>query len=401
MVDYSKIRLSGPFQAYKKMLWDELMSLRYTPFSATNLMRLTAQFSRWLLSKDIHREDLKLEHVDQFLMSRRRSGHKHLVTRRALYPTLNCLENCGAIGSLKLLVPEPLEPTLQDYKDYLLHERSITIEAADQYVVVAQRLLKDCFSTIPIELARLNAQNIVSFVLSESRRFSVGTTKLRVTALRSFLHFLYIKGEISVDLATVVPAIAGQRYSNLPQGLQPSETRQLLQTCDRRTHAGREHYAQLILLVRMGLRCCEVSALELGDINWQQGEVTIRGKGQEERLPLPYDVGQALACHLQTRRKVGEDRHIFMQSRVPHGPLSTASIKGIVKRHLVKAGISPSRPHRLRHTAATQMLRQGASLDQIAQVLRHHSLATTVIYARVDHDRLRALSQPWPEVDHE
>jgi site-specific recombinase XerD len=163
---------------------------------------------------------------------------------------------------------------------------------------------------------------------------------------------------------------------------------------------GRKDFVLLLLLVRLGLRCCEVAALEFEDINWRQGEITIRGKGQEERLPLPDDVGQALTRYLQIRHST-EDRHVFLRSKAPTGPLSSGAINVIVRKHLIEAAISPPRPHRLRHTAATQMLRQGATLDQVAQVLRHRSLATTVIYAKVDHDRLSALSQPWPAVAHD
>ena len=400
MVYIINTQITGPLQDYKSQLWKKLLSLGYTLFSARNLMRLTAQFSYQLQSKGVHLENLTVEHVDQFLMSRKRSGHKHFITRRALYPMLNYLENCGAIHSLDLLVPEPLDPPLQDYKHYLLHERSITSTTSNQYLSVAKRLLKDCFSKASIDLSRLSPRDIVSFVLNDSRRLSVGTTKLTVCALRSFLNFIYMEGETALDLAKVVPAISGQRHSGLPKGLQPREVQQLLQTCDRRTHAGREHYVMLLLLVRLGLRCCEVATLELEDINWRQGEITIRGKGQEECLPLPEDIGEALTRYLKTRRTC-DDRHVFLRSLAPNGPIHAGGIKMIVKKHLVKAGISPPRPHRLRHTAATQMLRQGASLDEIAQVLRHHSLGTTVIYARVDHNRLRTLSQPWPEVSDE
>ena len=297
-----------------------------------------------------------------------------------------------------LLAPAPLAPLLQGYKDYLLSERAINSSVANHYLAVAKRLSEDCFQHTAVH--ELDTQNIVSFVLKESRRFSIGTTKLSVSALRSFLHYLYIKGDIPKDLALAVPAVAGQRHTGLPKGLQAGEVQQLLRTCDRRTHLGREHYALLLLLVRMGLRCCEVAALTFEDINWRQGEIIIRGKGQEERLPLPVDMGDALARYLQTRQSY-QDRHLFLRSKAPRGPLSTGAIKMIVRKHLMQAGVSPPRPHRLRHTAASQMLRQGASLDQIAQVLRHHSLESTVIYAKVDHARLRTLIQPWPEVGDE
>ena len=376
------------------------MSRGYTLFSAYNLMRLAAHFSRWLMSRDIHLEKLKAKHVDLFLVERRQSGYQSFLSRYALVPILNSLEHHGIIPSLELLTPPPLEPPLKDYRNYLLHERSVTVGVADRYLVVAQRLLDESFPHASFDLHKLNPEGIVSFVLAESRRFSAGTTKYTVTALRSFLHFLYIKGEITSDLAKVVPAIAGQRHCGLPKGLDVLEIQQLLRTCDRRTHMGRKDFALLLLLVRLGLRCCEVATLEFEDINWRQGEITIRGKGQEERLPLPDDVGQALTRYLQIRRST-EDRHVFLRSRAPTGALSRNAIKMIVRKHLINADISPPQPHRLRHTAATQLLRQGATLDQVAQVLRHRSFETTVIYAKVDHDRLSALSQPWPEVGHE
>jgi site-specific recombinase XerD len=322
------------------------------------------------------------------------------MTRDALAPVLGYLQRSGAIASDFAPVSEQLPPQLQDYQNYLLRERSLTSGTVEQYLAVARRLLVAQDLRVSKDIARLGPRDILDFVLVDCQRYSTGTAKHHVTALRAFLRYLHITGQLTHDLSTVVPSVARRRLTGLPRGLDSHEVSGLLATCDRRTPAGRADYALLVLLVRLGLRCCEVAALELEDIDWRQGQITIRGKGREERLPLPEDVGQSLARYLRVRRHDVDDRHVFLRRRAPMGPLSVGALKVIVRTHLRKAGISPPQPHRLRHTAATQMLCQGASLDQIAQVLRHHSVDTTAIYAKVNRHQLHELSQPWPEVDH-
>jgi site-specific recombinase XerD len=390
MVNSSTVQVIGPLLGHVEDLWNELLQRGYTPLSAGNLLRLAAHLSRWLEARRLALEDLNAKHIDAFLHARRRAGYVQFLTPKALKPVLHYLEQAGVVS-----IPEPkdlpLSPSdqlLQNYSSYLIHERTLTAGVVWQYSDSARRLLASRFGQRPLRLRELNAEDIIAFVLNYSRRHSIGTNKLLVTALRSFLRYLYLQGAVDRDLSGAVPAVAGWRLAGLPKGLSDDEVRRLLCTCDRRTRLGRRSYALLLLMVRLGLRRCEVTALKLDDINWQCGEITVCGKGREDILPLPTDVGEALACHLRSYQpRSQEERCLFPRTRAPYGPLGRGGIGAIVKRHLHLAGVHPSNTHRLRHTAATRMLRRGTSLDNIAQVLRHRSPDTTAIYAKVPWKR--------------
>jgi site-specific recombinase XerD len=221
---------------------------------------------------------------------------------------------------------------------------------------------------------------------------------LTVTALRSFLVFLHVDGVIERSLAFAVPSVAGWRLAGLPKGLEPDEVRRLLSACDRRTRNGRRDFAILTVLVRLGLRASEVVALRLDDLDWQAGEILVRGKGNRaERLPLPTDVGDAIAMYLRHSRPADADgRAVFVRIRAPHRALSGSGVAQVVAAAAQRVGLGQIFAHRLRHTAATQMLRAGASLQEIGQILRHRSTLTTAIYAKVDRKALRTVARRWP-----
>jgi integrase len=218
-----------------------------------------------------------------------------------------------------------------------------------------------------------------------------------VTALRALLRYLYLEGRLAADLTGAVPAVAGWRLRGLPSALAADQVPRLLRSCDRRRAIGRRDHAVLLLLVRLGLRAGEVAGLRLDDIDWPAGEVLIRGKGRrEDRLPLPADVGAALAHYLRTSRPRTTARQVFLGTRAPRRALSPAAVSTIARQAGRHAGLPATSAHRLRRTAATALLRGGASLDEIAQVLRHRSPDTTAIYAKVDRRALRAVIRPWP-----
>jgi integrase len=171
----------------------------------------------------------------------------------------------------------------------------------------------------------------------------------------------------------------------------------MLASCDRRTLVGQRDHAVLVLLARLGLRAGEVAALTLDDVDWHRGELAIHGKGERlERLPIPVDVGEALVGYLRRRGRTEGSRAVFLRLRAPAGGLSAGGVISVVARACMRAGVPVVGAHRLRHTAATEMLRAGASLSEIAQVLRHRRLETTAIYAKVDRVGLGVLSRPWP-----
>ena len=219
-----------------------------------------------------------------------------------------------------------------------------------------------------------------------------------VTALRSLLRFLHVEGMIDRPLAQVVPSVAFWRLQGLPRGLDGDQVRALLESCDTDTVNGRRDLAILLLLVRLGMRRGEVARLRLEDIDWRAGELIVRGKGPRvERLPLPADVGEALAAYLRDGRPtdVGT-RAVFMRVRAPRAAMTPPGITQVVVSASKRAGLGEVTPHRLRHTAASELLRRGAPLVEIGQLLRHRTELTTTIYAKVDRDRLRELALPWP-----
>jgi integrase/recombinase XerD len=221
---------------------------------------------------------------------------------------------------------------------------------------------------------------------------------LIVCALRSFLHWLHLSGQAPGSLADAVPSVAGWRLSNLPKGLEPGQLRRLLASCDRRTPTGRRDYALLLLLSRLGLRAGEVARLSLDDIDWCCGQIVVVGKGNRaERLPLPADVGAAIAAYLRRGRPAtAEGRSAFVRVHAPHRALTTGGVTMVVFDAGQRAGLGKIHAHRLRHTAATAMLRAGSPLPEIGQVLRHRSPLSTAIYAKVDRDALAVLARPWP-----
>jgi integrase/recombinase XerD len=222
--------------------------------------------------------------------------------------------------------------------------------------------------------------------------------QLTVVALRSLLRFMHLEGALERSLAGAVPSVAGWRLSGLPKRLEPGEVDALLDSCDRSTVIGSRDLAILTVLARLGLRAGEVAGLSLEDIDWRAGELIVRGKGaRSERLPLPHDVGEAVVGYLRDGRPAtAQDRMVFVRVRAPHHGLSPGGVTFVVAAAARRAGLGQIHAHRLRHTAASEMLRAGATLPEVGQVLRHRRASTTAIYAKVDRQALRQIARPWP-----
>ncbi|MBI2563880.1 MAG: tyrosine-type recombinase/integrase [candidate division NC10 bacterium] len=385
----STVRVTGPLAPFAEGLRRFLLGEGYTPLSAANVLRLTAHLSRWLKTQRVP-VALAPTRAEQFLRHRRRRGYTGFRSTRSLRPMLSYLASVGAIEWPTDADQRPACPLLQRYVAYLTTERGLTASSVRQYAATAARFL-----AAQADVCRLTAADVTEFILRESRRYSVGTTKLTVTALRSFLRYLRVAGEIAADRTGAVPAVAGWRLVGLPPTVTATDVAPLLAGCPRQTAVGRRDYAVILLLARLGLRAVEAATLTLDDLHWAAGEIVIRGKGSESRLPLPQDVGQALSAYVRVRGRA-PTRGLFLRARAPQGGLSVAGIKAIVAQACRRARVAPIGPHRLRQAAATAMLRHGASLTQIAQVLRHRSVNTTAIYAKVDTARLRPLARPWP-----
>lgn len=279
---------------------------------------------------------------------------------------------------------------------YLFEERGLAAGSVRLYAAYARRFVAERSEPLADDLARLSGQEINAFVLRESRRVAQRTAEMVVCALRALLRFLHLQGLIAAPLADAVPSVAHRR-EDLPRGVPAGVVTRLLESCDRATALGRRDFAILMLLVRLGLRCGEVAALRLDDLDWRTGEIVVRGKRSRiDRLPLPGDVGEALADYLCHVRPRGFGRTVFLRAQAPVGGLSGDGVSEVVVRACRRAGIAPARAHRLRHTIATEMLRRGAGLGEIGQVLRHQSLEVTAVYAKVDRSALSQLALPWP-----
>jgi len=294
----------------------------------------------------------------------------------------------------------PHQDVENDYDRYLSEERGLSMTTRSSYLLFIKRFLSTQFGNNPVKFDDLTADDVIRFIRHQAVRLSPKCGGLMVSALRSFFRYLLHRGDIAINLAACVPTIPNWQFSTLPKFPQPGQVQQVLSQCDRRTAQGRRDYAILLLLARLGLRACEIVRLTLDDIHWQAGEISIQGKGNRSALlPLPPDVGQAIADYLEKDRPICSPRRVFIRMKAPRrGFASSAAISTIVARSLKRAGIdSPhTGAHLFRHTLATQMLGQGATLADIALLLRHSSINTTAIYAKVDLLALRTLAQPWP-----
>jgi site-specific recombinase XerD len=294
----------------------------------------------------------------------------------------------------------PVEALLDRYHHYLTVERGLGGPTARGYIdsvrhFLLGRISRDGHS---LDLEGLTAADVRAFIVARCPAQSPSPAKLTATALRSFLRFLHVTGTLDRCLVEAVPSASGRRLVGLPKGLEPHDVRELVASCDRRKQSGRRDFAILTILLRLGLRAGEVARLELDDIDWRVATLVIRGKGNRaDTLPLPADVGEAVAGYLRRGRpSTAEGRSVFVRVMAPHRRLTQGGVTQIVAAAARRAGLGQIHAHRLRHTAATQMLRAGATLPEVGQVLRHRRALTTAIYAKVDRDALRTIARPWP-----
>jgi integrase/recombinase XerD len=320
-----------------------------------------------------------------------------LVVRARPGAAVNHLVNLGVMPTPERPAKESaVDRLLEAYGRYLVAERGVTTATVAGYRSAVRPFLEQRVRGDQLELSGLVAADVTRFVLAACRRMGVGSAKHLVTALRSLLRYLHLKGD-APDLVAAVPGVAGWRGGSLPRGLEPGQLTRLLTGCDRSRAVGRRDYAMLTLLARLGLRAAEVARLELGDLDWRRGEVVVRGKGdRQERLPLPTDVGEAVIDYLTQGRPRVECRRLFISVQAPLGGLSSSAVQGVVGKACERAGMARVAAHRLRHTLATELLRAGASLPDVGQILRHRHLSTTAIYAKVDRTALFELAQSWP-----
>lgn len=378
----------------------ELLQQGYAPSTVHKQKRLYVDLSDWLQAQELTAGDLSFRLVDRFLRDRRSAGFARHKTHRTLRPILDYLHRLKLAPPLEAPVLEgPASVILDRYRRFLTMERSLIATTVEGYVNRLRPFLdsRNSADGLALELGNLSPADIISFVVARCRQNS-GMAKLTVTALRSFLGFLHLEGITERSLVCAVPSVARRRLVGLPKGLEPDQVQRLLASCHANTPVGCRDLAILTLLVRLGLRRGEVAKLMLDDIDWRAGTIVVRGKGNcIERIPLPQDVGLRLVEYLQQARPMNAlGRAVFVRCVAPHHHLTPTRVSTIVADAARRANLGRVHAHRLRHTAAMQLIRTGASLPEIGQLLRHRHTETTAIYAKVDRNGLRMIARPWP-----
>ena len=398
MSDPSRVQITGPLSPFAEGFAAELAHQGYRPNAAASQLQLIAHLSRWLTAKSMDAGSLSSVVLGEFLAARRAQGYTLWLSPRALMPFLGYLRDRGFALPAPQSEVTPTEELLARYRRYLLAARALAGTSARGYVDMVRPFVARRAVDGQLDWASLTPAEVTAFVRSACRGRSTGSAQLLTTALRSLLGYLHVEGLIRRPLGAAVPSVAGSKLAGLPRALAAGEVERLLAACDRRTRTGRRDFAMLVLLVRLGLRAGEVRTLGLDDLDWRAGELIVRGKGNRvERLPLPPDVGEALAAYLRRGRPAtAQARTVFVRVRAPHRPLTSGAVTNAVLTAASRAGLTAVTAHRLRHTVATQMVRAGVPLPEISQVLRHRRLLTTAIYAKVDRENLRRLARRWP-----
>lgn len=385
---------------------DQLAQVGYAEITARRHIRAAEHFIHWTSRKGMAVDDWVESSVDSFLrhLDRCRCPHYRHTYRRDLQNGvrlfLGHLRNGGvvAVPVAEQRAPEPI--LLTAFHQWMRQQRGTGDATLYNYKLSIRELLESSGD----DPRKFTAQSLRRFVLERSQQWGWAAAKKCTTALRMFLRFLIAEGKCPVGIDASIPQLAHWRLSSLPRYLQPDQVERVLASCDRAIPVGKRDRAILLLLARLGLRAGDIVQLGLRDIDWKDAWIQVSGKGKRQtRLPLTQEIGDAIIDYLQHGRAPSASDRLFIRSRAPFCPLrSHCAVSVIVDRALRRARVTrPSRgaAHLLRHSAATSMLRQGASLQEIATILRHRSIETTQIYAKVNVETLRQIAQPWPEVE--
>ncbi len=387
----------GPLAAYLDTYLKRIEHAGFLPSSAPIQMYAIARFSNWLRSRQVNLRLMDEGTIQQFL--KRDLDIAHGGESAPLHRLLTMLREIGVTAPKPVQFKDCQEQLANEYEHYLLHERGLALSSVLNYVPFAEQFLTHRFGRSEMTISSLTAKDVTKFIQDRVRQLSPDRAKLLVTTLRSFLRYLRHQDQISIDLAGCVPAVACWSLSTVPKFLPAGTVQRVLSQCERKTADGKRNYAVLLMLARLGLRACEIVALNLDDIDWDNGLLTIRCKGGRwAQLPMPTDVGEAIATYVHSGRPGTQCRRVFLRHRAPiRGFAHSITIFTIVRRALIRGGIDSVRKgaHLFRHTLATDLLRQGASLDEIGELLRHRSPNTTAVYAKVDLIALRTLALPW------
>jgi integrase/recombinase XerD len=393
-----RTKVPGPLAVLADGFRTELERLGYTPSSREFKLAEVARLSAWLDRRGLGVRDVCSAVAEEFLADLKAQPGRPL-TLAAMRPLLAWLRDRGLCVDDPLPAPGPLDELMERYRHWMVTGRQLAPRTVSRYEQGARLFLdgraRQGAGSAGVE--GLGEEAVTGFLLAEaSRGLSAKSLQGRVAELRSLLRFLYLQAMIATPLGEGVPPVPGWKDTRVPRRLAVTEVQALLDSCDRATASGKRDLAMLLLLARMGLRAAEVAGLELDDFDWRAGELVVHGKaGRCDRMPLPAEVGEAVAAYLLEARPGTGCRTVFLTLVAPPRAIGHTAVSQMVWRQCRIAGLEPVRAHRLRHALATELLSHGVRLPEIAQVLRQRDLATTAIYAKVDYPALRELALPW------
>ena len=402
----SQIQPAGCLQEQLGGFANQLISNDYTVLSARDYMRSAAHLGRWMEVSGVELDEFSEETIAKFDRHRCECPgvwrHGHAPSQRCIARVrrfVAYLRDRGVVVAEPAAAPQEIRAPLVGFREWLDSHRGLAERTIGQY----EDRIASMLPALGSDPSRYNARLVRRVILTESRNRHLTYTKTFVTALRAFLRFLAAQGKCAPHLDRAVPAIREWKLSALPRYLEAHDVERVIASCDQTRPQGIRDRAVLLLLARLGLRAGDIVALRLDDLDWSHGRVRVRGKGKKEvRLPLPQDVGDAVLDYLRSARPSSNHERLFLCTNAPVRPFGNSSVvSSIVRGAIERAGLPdpPSKgAHLLRHSAATIMLRSGASLDTVATVLRHESSDMTAHYAKVDLVLLESVVQPWPEV---
>ena len=397
---YRKL-IHGPHSEFASVFADRLLADQLSRQCAMRSLSLFRDLMDWHVCGGSRASDLSEAHVSRFVEHRRQHWHVDSWDNAALRRLLSALRDKGLVAAAVSVELTEQQRIVEDFSAFIINDRGLSHSASDRHTLLARRFLQEVFPAGSCEFAILNPELIIRYVERHALDGAADSGKQMCWSLRAFLRYLHLRGHIGAPLADCVPSIRRWRHAGLPTFLPPQKVQQVLDGCDRATPMGLRDYAILMVLAKLGLRAGEVVAVTLDDIDWGAGEILVHGKGRRQAvMPLRCDVGEAIVAYIRQGRPKSTSRHLFLRMLAPHvGFTSGCAITMIAKQALDRAGIhgyAHHGAHLFRHSLATDLLRSGASFDEIGQLLRHQSADSTRIYAKLDIETLRTLSQPWP-----
>lgn len=397
---------TGPVSEHLGSFVGALIRQQYVPAVVYVKALHALALDRWMANQHVVLADLTEAQIERFQRRRRRcrGGIRAQTKRAERRNVIGLLQYLRGIGACRAAarISTPAEDLAAAYERHLRQQQGLATSSIERYGDIARQFLAKRFGRGGVDLHALQSIDLIEFVRREAERLKPPAAKCVTNALRSFLRYAQFRGDVAPELVAAVPAVATWTTTpQLPRAISPDHAQRAIDSCDLGTAIGLRDRAVLLILARLGLRANEVITLHLEDCDWNRGHLRVRGKGGHVCvLPMPVDVGQAIAAYLEHGRPTSEDRHLFLRSMAPIRGLQPGSdgVGSIVRYALQRAGVdSPHRgSHQFRHALAVRMLQSEASLAEIGEVLRHRSPQSSSIYAKVDLDALRRLVLPWP-----